>query len=403
MRGLKFRLSYGALFHKKRRLLLSVLGIVIGMASIVVMIAVGEGSKAKVMREFETFSPDTITVISGRVRIRGGRPITTERYKTLKLRDAKALEKVFGVVRVAPVFEGAVTVEYGRESMTATVVGSTPSIFSIRRYRLRRGRVFSSREAWHNGKVAVIGYKVWKELFNFSDPIGQRIRIRKLPFLVVGLMEKMGTDASGRDLDSQVIVPVTSAMNRLFNADYLTSIYVQTMGERYLDVVSRNIDRILHRLHGISKAKPKDYSILKAEEILKNKRRSAMIFSAFIVSIAFISILVGSFGVMAVMILSVKERRREIGIRKAFGATNRSIALQFLRESIFVSSVGGILGLASGVVISIVVSMFAGYPLKLPLVSSAAALLLTIFIGGLSGLYPALRAAKVNPIETLRD
>ena len=402
MKGYAFRLRYGALFYKKRRLFLSILGVVIGVAAIVVMVSVSEGSKAKLMREFETFSPDTLTVVAGRVRLRGGRPITTEKYTTLKLEDAWSLEGIFGVVRVAPVYEGSVVAEYGENSMRVTVVGSTPQIFAIRRYKMAYGRIFTHAEAMKNGKVAVIGYKVCQELFGCRDPVGKRIRIRKLPFLVVGVMEKMGTDASGRDLDSQIIIPISSATNRVFNVDHISSIFVQVASELFLQDVSDNVARILRKRHGIRRGFPDDFSVLKAEEILKNKERSAMIFSIFTISIAFISIIVGSFGVMAVMILSVRERTVEVGLRKALGATEFDIVKQFLEESAVITLFGGIAGSVLGIMMSFVASKLFKYPFVLSPIYLLLSLLIVVALGIVAGIYPARKASKVDPVVSLR-
>lgn len=403
MNRIALRLKYGALLYNKKRLFLSVLGIVIGVAALVVMVAVGEGAKRKVLKEFETFSPDTIAVVAGKTRLRGGRPIQISIATTLKLADARALERLWGVKRVAPVYEGSALLEYGDNTVQAAVVGSVPKLFLIRRYTLEEGRVFTEREAWHNAKVVVLGYAVKRDLFGDEDALGKPIRVRKIPFEVIGVMEKMGTDAAGRDLDRQVIIPITSVMNRLFNVDYLTSVLVQVEDESLLDQVSGAIDRMLRKRHLITGEKEPDYSIVKAEEILKNKKRSSMIFSAFVVSVSAISLLVGSFGVMAVMILSVKERRREIGIRKAIGADNWSILKQFLKEAVVITMFGGLVGVLLGALFSVFVAWAFKYPLVLPVKSAFVAFSVTLFFGVASGIYPAKKAAAVDPVTTLRD
>ncbi len=400
---LEYRLLYGAVFHKKVRLFLSVLGIIIGVASLVVMVSVGEGAKKKVLREFETFGSDTIVVMAGKAVVRGGRAIQMELATTLKLEDARPLKRLYGVKRVAPVYDNTVVVEYGRNAASTVAVGTTPAFSKIRRYRLWEGRFFTREEAWKNAKKVVIGWKVKEELFPREDPLGKTIRIRKLPFKVVGVMEKMGTDASGKDQDDQVIVPITSAMNRLFNVDYIKSIFVQVESEGLIDAVARMIDDVMKKRHLILNGKERDYSIVKAEEILKYKKKSAVMFSGLIASISVISLLVGSFGVMAAMMLAVKERKREIGIRKAFGATRGRILFHFLVESLFITLVGGVLGIALGILISLLAIILAHYPFVLPVKPAVIAIVVTVVFGVFSGLYPAKKAADVDPIASIRD
>ena len=400
--GLRLKLLFGAIFFKKLRLFLSILGIIIGVAALVVMVSVGKGAKIKVLKEFRTFGSDTVVVMAGKARIRAGRPVQLEISTTLKMEDAKALKRVFGVVRVAPVFDGTTVVEYETESAFTSVVGTTPDFFRIRRFSLSEGRIFTKKEAFHNAKVAVIGQKVKENLFGNEDPLGKRIRISKIPFEVIGVLDKIGVDASGKDQDDQVIIPITSATNRLFNVDYIKSIFVQVADEGLLDSVVKALDKILSQRHLI-KGREKDYTILKAEEILKYKKKTASIFSMLIASISVISLLVGAFGVMAVMILSVKERTKEIGLRKALGATKKAVVIQFMLEAIFITFFGGLLGLFSGYILVIVFSIIFSYPLVLPVKSAFVAFVITVLFGIFSGVYPAKKAADIDPIYSLRD
>lgn len=403
MKGIKFKLFLGAPFSKKFRLFLSILGIIIGVAALVVMVSVGEGAKIKVLREFKTFGSDTIVVMAGKARIRGGRPVQLQVATTLKLEDAAAMKRLFGVVRVAPVYDGTTVVEYETESASTAVVGTTPQFIKIRRFSLAYGRIFTEKEAFHNAKVVVIGQKVKENLFGSREPLGKRIRISKIPFKVIGVLNSVGVDASGRDQDDQVIIPISSCMNRLFNVDYIKAVFVQVSDEKLLDDVAKAIDNLLMKRHGIRKGKTKDYTILKAEEVLKYKERTASIFSVLIASVSVISLLVGAFGVMAVMILSVKERKGEIGLRKALGARKRDILFQFMLEALFITLFGGILGMLVGYLFVLVFALFTRYPLVLPVKSAVIAFVITVVFGVFSGIYPAKKAAELDPICSLRD
>jgi len=403
VRRIKFKLLFGALFSKRLRLFLSILGIIIGVAALVVMVSVGEGAKRKVLKEFKTFGSDTIVVMAGKAKVRGGRAVQLQIATTLKLEDADAMKRLFGVLRVAPVYDDTTVVEYETESAFTAVVGTTPEFFRIRRFSLAYGRLFTEKEAFHNAKVVVIGHKVKENLFGDENPLGKRIRISKIPFTVIGVLEKMGVDASGRDQDDQVIIPISSCMNRLFNVDYIKSIFVQVADEKLLDVVAKAIDTLLRKRHGIRKGKSRDYTILKAEEILKYKKRTASIFSVLIATISVISLLVGAFGVMAVMILSVKERNGEIGLRKALGARKRDILFQFMLESLFITLFGGVLGMFVGYILVLIFALLTRYPLVLPVKSALVALAITVAFGVFSGIYPAKKAAEVDPVYSLRD
>ena len=397
----KYKLLYGAVFAKKKRLFLSVLGIVIGVASFVVMVSVGNGTKRKVLKEFRTFGSDTVVVVAGKATVRGGRPVQLEITTTLKLPDAKVLKRLFGVKTVAPVYDNSVIAEYRKNTTDTQLVGTTPEFFKIRRFSLVYGRFFTGEESLSNAKVAVIGWKIKRELFPTENPIGKTIKIRKLPFKIIGVLEKIGTDASGRDQDDQIIVPISSAMNRLFNVDYIKSIFVQVESETLLDIVCKEIDEVLRKRHMIFGNRERDYSILKAEEILKYKRRSTMIFSALIASISIISLIVGSFGVMAVMMLSVKERTKEIGIRKAIGATKKDILLNFLLESSIITSFGGFFGIVLGSVFSFIIARIAHYPFIFSVKLSLIAFFISVIFGVFAGVYPAKKASDVDPAEIL--
>lgn len=403
-RLLYLKLIYGGAFSKKKRLFFSVIGILIGVSALVVMVSVGEGSKAKVDRQFEEFGINNVVVFPGKAGVRGGRAVVMEMMPTLKLEDASALKNIWGVKRVTPIYDlGSVVVQVGNRKITTRVVGADEAYFAIRKYSIYSGRFFSSKEVARSDLVAVIGWKIKDEVFPDSTPIGDLILISKLPFRIIGVLDKKGTDISGQDLDDVIVVPITVAMRRLDNVDYIKAIEIECESKEVVPLVEKAVDKVLAERHKIIKPEYKDYTIIRAEDIAKQQSQTIGMFSMIIGSVSIISLIVGTFGVMAMMILSVRERYREIGVRKAIGATNRDIMRMFLVEALLITSIGGFLGIILGTAISFGINWMMGNPLILPVKPVIVAFLSMVIFGTMAGLYPAYKASRVDPIESIRS
>jgi len=398
----KHRLLWGGLFYKKLRLFLSLLGIIIGVAALIIMNSFGESAQEKTLKEISTFGPDVILVVAGSVQVHGGRPIQMELATTLKPSDAKSLRAIDGIKYISPVYNGLGIVRYKKNTYVTTVTGVNREYLLIRKFPLAMGRNFTNEEIRTFKKVVILGNKVKKELFGDEDPIGKMIFINKLPFKVIGVLGPIGVDASGEDQDDQVLIPYTVAMAAVYNVDYLKSIYLSVEDTSEIPSVVKRIDKILLKRHKV-KENDKDFSIVKAEDILQAKTRTSKIFSSLVGSISVLCLVVGALGVTAIMMLSVNERKKEIGIRKALGAKERDILFQFLMESIFITFVGGLIGVIIGLLISFVLLPLLHYPLVFPWTPIVISVVLTIGFGIVSGIYPAYKASRIDPAILLRQ
>lgn len=402
-RLINLRLLYCGFLAKKRRLFFSVLGILIGVAALIAMISIGEGSKAKLEEEFESFGLNNLIVFAGKAGVRGGRAMIMEIMPTLKLEDADAIRKIYGVVNVSPMYDLVANVESNKGKAQKSVIGAMPSYFIIRKYSLYSGRLFTEREVKRADLVAVIGWKVMNDVFEGKVPVGERLRIFRMPFKVIGVLAPKGTDATGRDLDDVVVVPITVATKRLDNVDYIKAIEVECKDKSYVGIVETAIDKVLKEKHRIKFNESKDFTIIKAEEVIKQKEQSTNLFSMLIGAVSLISLVVGTFGVSATMILSVRERFKEIGIRKAIGATHFDIMLSFLVESVAVTFIGGIFGVVVGIFVSFVANKTMQNPFVFPYKAILIAFFTIALFGILAGLYPAYKASKVDPIDVIRS
>ncbi len=394
--------AFRALQAQRGRSLLAATGVIIGVCALVVMIAVGEGGKRRVLREFESMGKNLLVVSAGNVSIRGGRVIQHETATTLTRDDARAIgDKVAGVLRVAPVYDAFAIVKKEKGVVRTRITGTTPVYPWVRNFHPALGRFFTEEEVKGRMRVAVLGYTVAQSLFGAANPVGQGIRIRRIPFKVVGVMEAKGVDASGEDQDDQILIPITTATIRAFHVTYINTILVQASSEKIIMGVASGIRHLLHSRHMLGR-RADDFSVNSMEEIMKEKAKAASIFAVLVAAVAAVSLLVGAIGVLAVMLLSVRERVQEIGVRRAVGASRGGILFQFLVESLVLTSVGGGLGLALGVFLSVVVSLVVGWDLVLPLKGALVGMLVSIFTGVVAGLYPAYKASLIHPIQALR-
>uniref|UniRef100_A0A832LY37 FtsX-like permease family protein n=1 Tax=Caldimicrobium thiodismutans TaxID=1653476 RepID=A0A832LY37_9BACT len=401
MKRVALKLYLGGVFFKKLRLFLSVLGVIIGVSSLFIMNTFGESAKVKTLQEIETFGPDILMIVSGQVRVRAGRAIQAEQTTTLKLEDAQAIRKISGVQFISPFYTGSVIARYSGKTISTVANGVNEEYLKLRKFALTQGRNFLKDEIAGYKKVAILGYKVKSELFGEEDPIGKTILIQKLPFVVIGVLTPIGIDASNQDQDDQILIPISTAMSALFNVDYLTGIYLSLLSPQLIPEVERQVEALLLKRHKVS-PKDKDFNLIKAEDILKFRREASSLFTSLVQSVSLLCLIVGSLGITAIMLLSVNERRKEIGLRLALGATKRDILKQFLWESILISLLGGVTGLTLGLAAIFILLPLLHYPLIIPFKSILVTTGLTIFFGLLSGIYPAYKASKIDPALLLK-
>jgi len=396
-------ISKKILLERKARTILSLSGIIVGVSAVIVMVALGKGTEEKVTSQITKMGSNLLLVSAGQVRIMAGRARQTKIVTTLELRDADAItEGACGVQYVAPAQTKKMKVKFGNLSTNTSVIGTTPDIKAIQNLSLFKGRFFDEDEDKGSRRVAIIGETVVKNIFENQDPVGEIIRIGKVPFEVVGVLSPKGLDLYGVDQDDRIFIPVKTALRRLFNLDYINTIYVKVKSDKLMDSTAKEIDSILRVAHHIKEGKESDFTVLNQDSILEAQKESSQTFTLLIGSIAGLSLVVGGIGVLAVMLISIKERIKEIGLRRAVGAKRKDILIQFLSEAMLLSVGGGLIGIALGVVISVMMAIFAKVPLIIPLETAALSFFATFIIGMFFGVYPARKAAFLDPIKALQ-
>jgi len=396
-------ISKKILLERKVRTILSLSGIIVGVSAVIVMVALGKGTEEKVTSQITKMGSNLLLVNAGQVRIIAGRARQTKIVTTLELRDADAIrDGASGVQYVAPAQTKKMKVKFGNLSTNTNVIGTTSDIVEIQNHSLSKGRFFDEDENKGLRRVAVVGETVVKNIFENQDPICETILIGKVPFEVIGVFSPKGLDLYGADQDDRIFIPVKTALRRLFNLDYINTIYVKVKTDKLMDSTVKEIDSILRDTHHIKEGKEPDFTVLNQDSILEAQKESSKTFTLLIGSIAGLSLLVGGIGVLAVMLISIRERIKEIGLRRAVGAKRKDILVQFLSEALLLSVGGGLIGIALGVVISVITAIFAKVPLIIPLETVALSFFATFIIGMFFGVYPARKAAFLDPIKALQ-
>ena len=396
------RIALRALRRNKLRTLLTMLGIIIGVAAVIAMVSIGNGAKAQVEERIANLGENVILILSGntsRAGVRsglGGSP-------TLTIEDAEAIEReVAGVSAISPEVRTSTQVISGNQNWNTTVLGESPDYLDIRQWRLADGAVFAEQDIRGANKVALIGSTIADQLFGEEDPLGQVIRIKHAPFVVVGLLVTKGLSVTGSDQDDVVIIPYTSAMKRLTGATTMRAINVQVESPEIIEQVQQEITDLLRQRHRIQDDRDDDFVVRNQQEIAEAATATSRTMTVLLGAIASVSLMVGGIGIMNIMLVSVTERTREIGIRMAVGARGRDILRQFLIEAITLSSIGGLLGVGLGVAVSRILSALAEWPTLTSPESVVIAFVVSAAIGVFFGYYPARKAANLDPIDALR-
>ncbi len=393
------QVAFRGIMANKMRSFLTMLGIIIGAGAIIAMISIGEGAKRQVTESIQRFGTNLLRVRPGAARIGH---VRTGSVETLTIGDAQAIKKeISRIGQVAPQVRNMAQVKYANKNATTSVTGTVPDFTEVNNFPVAIGDFFDEKDVKLMRKVVVLGTTVKQELFGEGVAIGKYIKIKGVNFLVTGIMETKG-QTSWWDPDDQVFIPITTSQKRLFRQDYVDNIYVQVESNEYIQEVKKSIDRLLKARHRIPQGMEADFNIRDYTEFIKTLQETGQTFTILLGSIAAVSLLVGGIGVMNIMIVSVTERTREIGIRMAVGARRRDILRQFLIEALVITVLGGILGIALGVLISYGVSYFGAWNTIITPSSVLLAFSFSVLVGMVFGLYPARKASLMKPIEALR-
>jgi putative ABC transport system permease protein len=394
--------AFTALRRNKLRSGLTTLGIIVGVFSVVAMMAVGDGAQATIQTRVAALGQNLLMVFAGSRRS-GGANAGLGSASTITLSDAEAMRReVVDVVAVSPeVSTSAQAIANGRNWST-NIVGESPEFLRIRDWGLKSGAMFNDRDIRGATKVAVIGSKTAHELFGFLDPLGQTVRLKNIPFLIIGVLEEKGAGIGNQNQDDRIIIPFTTAMKRLTGDKFLRSINIQIGAAARMDIAQEQLTLLLRQRHRLLAGIEDDFNILSQKEIADTVNSVTSILTLLLGAVAGMSLLVGGIGIMNIMLVSVTERTREIGIRMAVGAQPADIQIQFLIESVTLCLIGGISGIFLGFCASQLVAAFSRFTAPVSSASIVIALSVSFTIGISFGFYPARRAAALDPIDALR-
>jgi putative ABC transport system permease protein len=398
-------MALGALRVNVMRSLLTMLGIVIGVGAVIVMVAVGAGAREMIGSQIKSIGSNIIMVVPGASTQSGAR-MGSGSVHTLTSGDAEAMvNECPAVLRTAPMWGEVTQVVYGNRNWRTRVNGTTADYFPIREWTLRYGRVFTEEEERRAGKVCVVGTTVIDNLLGNTYPIGKILRIENVPCRIIGVMESKGQSPRGTDQDDSIYLPLKTAQYRLFGTrfpDQVRLILVQAKEIPLIQAAEKQIKELLMRRHRIGRNEEPDFTVRNLTEVLATARKSLNIMTTLLGSIAAISLLVGGIGIMNIMLVSVTERTREIGIRMAVGARSGDILSQFLIEAVVLAMAGGLIGIGLGVAGAYTFARVSAWPALISMSAMAAALLFSGAVGVFFGFYPAFKASRLHPIEALR-
>jgi putative ABC transport system permease protein len=393
-----------ALRVNKMRAILTMLGIIIGIAAVIAMVAIGSGASKMISDQIASIGSNLLLVLPGSVTS-GGLRSGSGGTPTLTYDDARAIKaECPSVANVAPMVRGAGQIVYGNQNWSTVVNGVTPEMLTVRDWPIVAGRNISQSDVDGATKNCLIGQTVAENLFGTEDPVGKIIRVKKIPFTVIGILDHKGQSPQGQDQDDVIYIPLRTAQRKLFGSQFPNSVgavMIQAQGADVLTKAEEEITALLDQRHRIGPARERDFTVRNLSEILAVSEQSSQVMSLLLGAVASISLIVGGIGIMNIMLVSVTERTREIGIRMAIGARRRDILLQFLTEAVLLTTCGGIIGMGLGVAGAMIISKIMEWP---TLISSQAIIIAFLFsavVGVFFGFYPARKAAGLNPIDAL--
>ena len=395
-----FLMAWASLVANKLRSLLTMLGIIIGVAAVIALVSIGNGVKQDIEDSISSLGSNLLVVLPGAPRTPGARS-SQGSMKSLKISDYEAIAKLEGVKAASPMTNGSYVVIYQNKNWTTSVSGVNANYLDVNNWTMKSGRFLSEKNVQNRERVAVVGKTVVKNLFGDEDPVGKEIRVKNIPFRIIGVLNSKGSGAMGNDQDDMVIIPYTTAMERVDGIDYLRMIYVVGKDENGIDRLQSDIENLLRVRHGIKDTNLDDFNIQNMNSIMETMEETTGTLTLFLGAVAAISLVVGGIGIMNIMLVSVTERTREIGVRKALGATYNVIVTQFLIEAIVISLMGGIIGIILGVGSSKLIGMASGMSTVISIPTIVMSFAFSVAIGLVFGIYPARKAAKLNPIDAL--
>lgn len=396
------QIAVTALLGNKLRSILTMLGIIIGVGAVIAMISIGMGVKQNVTNSIASLGSNMLIVTPGSTNKGGVRSAAGSSQK-LKYEDAEAIKKkIKNIDYVSPTVNGSYQIVNGHENWNSSVYGVTPEYLKIRDLTIGTGSFITQNDLNSRNRVAVIGTTVATNLFESENPVGKNIRINNQPYKVIGVIESKGQSSMGQDQDDVVIIPLTTAQERLMGITYIRSINIQVSSADKIESVQGQVETLLRQRHHIVGDKEDDFTVRNLTSLMETMTSTTTMLTLFLGSIAAISLLVGGIGIMNIMMVSVTERTREIGIRKALGATFKNIMMQFLIESVVIGVIGGLLGVAVGVGIALAIAKTGLFQTVITAAPILISFSFSVGIGLFFGIYPARKAARLDPIEALR-
>ncbi len=400
-----FKIALRSLRVNKMRSILTSLGIIIGVSAVIVMLSIGEGAKNKISKDIESIGSNLLMVMSGSstsggVRMGGGS------QPTLTTKDAEAiLKSCDSVAEVAPIVSEVKQIVFANQNWSTSVSGITPSYMIVGLWDIESGRAITTEDNKNSTKVAVLGTTVVSNLFGDLDPIGKTIRISGSPFKVIGILKSKGQSGMGQDRDDTVLIPINTAQKKLFGTDFpgtVKFINVQAKSSDVIEDAENEVKLLLRERHHIGKSKDDDFTVRNFTQMLETIKQATNTMTMLLGAIASVSLLVGGIGIMNIMLVSVTERTKEIGIRMAIGAKAMDIRIQFLIEALLLSLAGGLIGIFLGILIAKLFQALAGMDIVISLFSVLISFCFSGLVGMAFGFYPAYKASLLNPIDALR-